>query len=317
MFRFFTVVSAVYLYHKQTKRFLGFEKRPHVSLPAVVPVKDTANAVDFKISTGGVLPSDKEDSTTTEIVKGPGAHILRIMDPKKKLSFETDSNAIKDGNRLIMCKNNTSRSQHVGIYLLSNFSYGLVWMGKCYNYDAEEDLFKTGSCNNVKAIELEIYSEIMPGKKIITRDFHNLENSNSSDNAGKDDLIYNDDKNIKLLSNGKKGKKLDFKKLNPEKLPQHDKDIVSAYKDISTDESYKKKKNNKKQDSNSEDSGKNDQKSDSEDSNNSNESESDMKDSRSDKRSSKSSMKKPKPSKPIKLKPSSKPKLETKNGKFI
>ena len=175
MFNFLKVVGAVYFYHRHSKKFLGYEKKPGVGFnyPIITPVEDIKNAVDFKIREGSVMPTAHYDpQTLKDITEIPNTPFIRVLLPNGKDSFDTVSGTDRDGNVMIAYPNHTRTPQIYTLQMLADFSFVFAWGKRCMVYNENTKNFYSGTCKDLYKSSFDLYLELKYPKETIKEDIY-------------------------------------------------------------------------------------------------------------------------------------------------
>lgn len=226
MFRFISAVSAVYFYHRHTKKFLGIFKPSNSNFPMVAPIGDISKATNFKIRSWGPMKKDG-DNTPNEDANIPINKYIRITNDDGSISWNTRSGALQAGLELILYDSYSTITEpyQMNLTLNSDLSMTLMWRNFCFKYNEKDNNFLTGDCKDIKKSSFDLYEKKSGGNgKITVKEIHNLRNSCGGGGRGrggkelsKKDVIeyHSGSSNIKLKSSAKAvAKKIVFKDLN-------------------------------------------------------------------------------------------------------
>ena len=159
MFRLIGLVSAVYLFHNHSKKFIGFGKKDNSKDELMLPVANREGANDLKFLEGGI-DSKKARTTLNSVSKRK----VRILHSDKDFSLAASKKKLIKDRKMILQKSSSSKSQQFTVIMLANFQFALRVKNKCVIYDANKQYFKLGSCKNLTNSTFTIYQETTPSQ---------------------------------------------------------------------------------------------------------------------------------------------------------
>lgn len=244
MFKFISTVKAVYFYHRYTKQFLGIEKQSNFQFDCPAPVSRIEQALDFRIREGGVTPaSDYNPKSLSEITEKPSSRFIRILHPRMNKSFDSHTGKGKIGDRLIIYPSHNNDAQKFSLEMLSDFSFILLFKGKCMKYNEKNNNFVLGFCRNLEMSTFDLYMETVAEKKIIKEETFSLNNELDSEFMNKDAINYTSGTGANFTgSRGKKVTKLVFKDDKVTKTGDDDDSVMVAKDQVEIETKVKKVK---------------------------------------------------------------------------
>lgn len=156
MFRFITFVSAVYFYHKYSKKYLGVEWSPSHNLTVATLVQNKSNALNFRIRKGEGLPSNSNTSPT----ESPTNEFIRILHPTKHMTLRSPSHDTINGSTLSLWQSLDSTAHAFILALQPDFSFVIQWKQKCFKFVEKTKTFALNECTDLKNSSFEIYEKI-------------------------------------------------------------------------------------------------------------------------------------------------------------
>lgn len=232
MLGFIGTVNALYLYHRQTKHFLGAEKRSDNPYLSVVPVKNIADALDFRIGEGGAALAPENPENISGITSGASKLGIYLAHPTSSNSFDVYTNVFRDGNRLVLYPHNRSEAQIFFPTVLPDYGIVLAWRGgKCVVYNAAARVFESGPCTNLGSSSFDFYMETPPKGREIHEEIYNLRSPNDPDYTDTDFINYNTGSSSFFSSPAEKeALRMNFKRAPGADESSHDNEYYSSYR---------------------------------------------------------------------------------------
>lgn len=198
-------VEALLFYHRHTGNFLGMEKAKDFQYNWVVPVNDVKEALDFKLSEGGVSPHPNYHTTTSErTLEEPTSDVVRILHPTQNLSFDSHTGKGNDGDSLILYPSHNKQAQMFYLKMLSDLTFVIAYQDKCMKYNSKRNNFRLSSCKNLGESKFDLYhnGKNNARKPIVQRVYNTDEESSEEKNQmfykeGSDPFLKGfEDKNV-------------------------------------------------------------------------------------------------------------------------
>lgn len=157
----FGYVSAIYLFHRDSKKFLGeLRDNSFTSNPFPGPVDNIDNALDFTI----IQHEVKKDEN------------LRIKHPNGSQSLDVATAQNRAGLPLIIYNHNTGNAQILQLKLLHDNTFVIGYRDFCLLYNDKYRGFQSGSCNDsgLEKSKFDLYYEKSEPARYQVQETHKL-----------------------------------------------------------------------------------------------------------------------------------------------